>query len=531
MCEELKIENKLRLSSIIKTKFNNNKVLLLKSVLFTFILGFIAHGYMYFNNALSLDALAEYVDDKRITELKVSIGRIFLPIYHRLIRGTLVLPFFTGILSLFWTSLAVFLVCKIFNFKSNLLVFITSSIFTLNLTIIVMTCAFLNDIDGNLFAMFLSVLAVYLWRNYKFGYLYAILPLVLSLGLYQSYISVTIFMILILSIMDLLNKRWTKEVIVNGLKSVLMLVISGIIYAVLLKLFCNIYGVSASNGSYNSIGQMKWLTVPKAFKLTIWSYVYVIKRLLMPTSLLPKIVVLTLHVLLFITAGVSLILYIVKTKLKLKEIILVFLLICLMPIAVAFTTILSLGVIREYMHYSVCLFYLFVLLLLRLNFGEFKKEKVNFIFKSLKPIACGIMAFILLSNVVTSNTAYTVKVFEKDANVSFMTRVVSDIEKVEGYKVGETKIAFIGYPENSIVSSSEYDEIKKVWGMQYDFFMIEIVWYYEAFFELYLMYPGKLANAVEAGELSALEEVANMPAYPNGEGIKMINGYVVVKLG
>ena len=378
MCEELKIENKLRLSSIIKTKFNNNKVLLLKSVLFTFILGFIAHGYMYFNNALSLDALAEWADSNRVIKWKIGLGRPFLVLYHFIFRGNMILPFFTGLLSLLWTSLAVFFVCKLFSLKSYLQVFLVSCIFTLNLTFIVMTCAFLNDIDGNLFAMFLSVLAVYLWRRSKFGYLYAIIPITFSLGIYQSYVSVTIFLVLIISAMDLLYGKTAKQVFLSGLKALVAVLISALTYFVSLKVVCSIFDVELKDDmSYNSMGNLKYLTPVRALKLTAWACVYIVKRLLMPTSLLPTVIVCTLNVIIFLLAGISLVLYLVKNKLKAKELLLLFTLICLMPVATVISTVASLGVIREYMHYSVCLFYLFALLLLRLNFGEFKKEKVN----------------------------------------------------------------------------------------------------------------------------------------------------------
>ena len=510
----------------IVSAFENNKALLLKSLLFTFVLGLIAHGYMYFNNAISLDAMGEFIDDKEVTSHKIGIGRIFLPLYHTLVRGKMVLPYLTGLLSLLWIGLSVFLVCKIFDIKSNLFIFITACIFTLNLTVIVMTCAFLNDIDGNLLALFFSVLSAFVWRRYKYGYLFAVLPLTISLGLYQSYVSVTMVIMLMCFILDLLKGANFKETIISGLKACLTYLITAIIFVIALKVTCLIYGVGLSKGMYNSLDVLENVTITKLFYTAIWAYGYVIKRFISPVSLISNVVVVGLNGLLVLMTLVCLVRYIINKKIKAKELILAVILLLVIPIAVSFTTIIS-SVVREYMYYSICLFYLFILLLLRLSVQDFGTNKAQ-IFICCKKTSFIIVAFLMLSNIVLSNTAYTTKVFQKDANVSFMTRVVSDIEEVEGYKVGETEIVFFGLPKTQIVSNENFDDVKEVWGMQYDYFVYGSG-YIKMFFNLYLMYPANIVDESVIKDETAVQEIKNMPSYPSEGSIKMIDGRVVVK--
>ena len=54
-------------------------------------------------------------------------------------------------------------------------------------------------------ALLLAAFAVYLWKSFDKGFLYGIIPICLSLGFYQSYVSVAITLILLYLIMQLLN--------------------------------------------------------------------------------------------------------------------------------------------------------------------------------------------------------------------------------------------------------------------------------------------------------------------------------------
>ena len=65
----------------------------------------------------------------------------------------------------------------------------------------------------------------------------------LSLGLYQSYICVSIVLILFVCIMELLDGEKAKSVICKGLRACAMLLLGGIIYYVLMKLVVRLSGI------------------------------------------------------------------------------------------------------------------------------------------------------------------------------------------------------------------------------------------------------------------------------------------------
>ena len=91
--------------------------LLRKSFIWTYVIGFIAHGYCFTNQLASHDALNNlYIAEKWS---KASFGRFFYPIYLSMTKGRILLPWLTGILGLFWAALAVYLIAQMFQMKKE----------------------------------------------------------------------------------------------------------------------------------------------------------------------------------------------------------------------------------------------------------------------------------------------------------------------------------------------------------------------------------------------------------------------------
>ena len=215
-----------------------NRKYIMTIFIITFIWGFITHGYMFFNSNLTHDSFMESIANQSVSDWKMALGRIFYMPCLYLTRGIITQPWLIGIISLIFISIAAILILKMFKVKedNNWINILVPGILTTNITIIALCGSFIHDMDVDMFAMLMSVLSVYLWRNYKKGYLLGIIPLLLSLGIYQSYISVTITLIILLSVLDLLKEKDYQKVIKNGLLSILMIGIACIIYLFLLKI-------------------------------------------------------------------------------------------------------------------------------------------------------------------------------------------------------------------------------------------------------------------------------------------------------
>ena len=227
--------------------------LLKKCMLPTFLLGVAAHAYGFFNFTISHDSLEALYSGAAETEWKISLGRIFVPVYRDITRGMLTSPWMIGMLSLIWIALSVYFIVQLLDFaESKLLIVLTAGVLTVNPVVTALTATFLHDLDVDMFALFLMVAAVWLWKKQRNGIWPGMCLIAVGLGLYQSYLSVVIALIMIICIKDLLEGNRWKEVLLAGGKGVLMVMGGGILYLLLTKGVCYFTGISLSD-SYNSI--------------------------------------------------------------------------------------------------------------------------------------------------------------------------------------------------------------------------------------------------------------------------------------
>ena len=192
-----------RYLNYLSNALKQNKKIIFCALISTFAWGTIAHGSFFLHNSFSHDSLNELVPSVMGNSWKIQLGRVFVPIYRLILGEIVTTPWTIGLLSLFYIAIAVFLVAKIFKIKSRSIIVLISGIFVTNISVISITATYIHDLDCYMFALALSVFAVYLWRKYKKGYLCGAIPICFSLGLYQSFISVTITLIIISLIIDL----------------------------------------------------------------------------------------------------------------------------------------------------------------------------------------------------------------------------------------------------------------------------------------------------------------------------------------
>ena len=90
---------------------------------------------------------------------------------------------------------------------------------------------YLYELDVDMLSVFLAVLAVYLWKTRKFGFLWGALPLIGTLGIYQCNISVSVVLILFTLVLALVQgKMDTAAAFRKGLLSLAMLALGSGLY-------------------------------------------------------------------------------------------------------------------------------------------------------------------------------------------------------------------------------------------------------------------------------------------------------------
>lgn len=513
--------------------FKNNKKLILTSLLFSFFWGLIAHAYMFFNNNLSHDSLSEINGELYSNIWKIQAGRIFVPIYRILTHSNIALPWLIGFFALLWIGLSVFLVTKMFSIKSNFLVFLVSAIFTANITVIATTASYIHDLDCDMFALLLSILSVYLWNKFKNGFLPGAVCLTLSLGLYQSYVSVAITLALFVLISGTLNNTKTKELLIKGIKSITMFLLSAAIYAISIKIIPNILNITLSSGSNNSIDSLGKLSFTTIVPQIIKAYYNCIYQFLTPAYSFPEIAVRGISIVIFMIIIILVFASLFNQNINISNKISFIVFIGLTPLAMNITSVLASGKTHTLMTYSFWLFYLLAILLSVDFINKHQNLKVKKLCLSKLPliITCICISIIFINNIQVSNAIYFKKDLEHEATQSLFVNINYDLNNDDSYIAGKTPVVFVNEPSCLNSSIPGFEKFERIIGAKSTYGL-----YYsqknriQMYFDYYLVTPILLAEDEYWYEMRESEHVKEMPDYPAKGSIATIDGVVVVKL-
>jgi len=215
--------------TVITEALERSKKQLYLSLAATFIWGLFAHGYAFAGNYVTHDSLREFHSEILGNEIKMGSGRVLTPIYRDLLGSDVTLPWLMGLLALLWIGLAVFLMIRLFRVESNVITCLIAGACVTNIAVSSTTATYIHDLDSYMFSMLCAVVAVYIWRNHKLGWLMGAVFIAASLGIYQSFVFVAVTLAMMVCILDLLDGKSFKVVFADGIRAILMIVLGGIL--------------------------------------------------------------------------------------------------------------------------------------------------------------------------------------------------------------------------------------------------------------------------------------------------------------
>lgn len=516
-------------------KCNSDKNCSFKECFFCFaavlLWSFIAHGFVFFNGTFSHDSLNEFDAEYFGNSWKIQLGRVFVPAYRFIARDMVTMPWIIGILSLVFIGITLILIVKIFDIKSYAQIAIISGILTVNITVISQAATYINDLDCNMLALLMATLAVYLWKKYKCGYLLGMIPVAVSLGLYQSYISVTIMLILICCILYLLECCEFLQVLKCGIRSLVMIVGGGVLYFISMKTILLITDLSLVKGEYNSLDSPFGNFSVSFLSLVKNEYIYTLQELITVPSAYPHRLIVLAHVVIICGAGILIIYRLFSKQIGIKEKVLVLVLIFIMPIGMNVSYIISGGMSHDLMHYALWLVYLFIVLIAgtieyngKYNIRRMVKRIPNILLML-------IVVVIVWGNVQLANEVYMKKSIEKEENIAYFNRVIYSLENYEEYEK-DRLVAFIGTPAEKIKRIPGFESAYQLTGSDNPYMLGGTnTNRCRAFFSYVLPYNINLLDEESRVILMKSDEVKDMPNYPDEGSIKTVGDVIVVKLG
>lgn len=201
-----------------------------------FLLGLLIHFPIWAMDVPNHDGLASmYFDQNMITS-----GRWFLTVACG-ISSYYTLPWLTGLISMAWISITCVILIELLEVKKTEWVIVISALFV-SFPALASTYAYLYTADGYMLALLLAVLAVYLTKRFRKGFLAGGICLAFSMGTYQAYLSVCILLCIYVLLQRFLEAGTTREKAGYVLKFLSMGVIGGGLYYILLQILLRLEG-------------------------------------------------------------------------------------------------------------------------------------------------------------------------------------------------------------------------------------------------------------------------------------------------
>ena len=496
--------------------------------LLTLLFSFISHGFRWFNTSFNHDSLL--IIHHYELRHQFYLGRWLAP-FWLFIRGEITVPFLIAVISICFLILANILLIKIFDIRKLLYISLLCALLPACQTITLLYSSFMYLADVHMLGFLLSVSAVWLFMEYRRGWIPASICFAGAMALYPSYAEVTILLLMFWMIKIFICEKDTSVKSGKGGKMIAFLVFGGIMYYVVWIVGVRLLigtGVSEAPtaGDYNSLSRMTDLHIsmlPELIKGTyrcFWDYVT------LPETVHPRLFG---FINLLLIAGTC-ILFITSTRkpLRLVPVSGLFLLI---PLGANFVYILTGGMVHTLMVFSFSFLYAGAVMCIDFSLPE-QSGKAKQRFHSITRILMTIALCVIASNsIIFANQCHVKRELEYQATLSTMTRVIDRMEKTEGYDPGSTPVIFVGDLNKSAIAQS-----RSGYGVQQPGLLTNNSFsttYYETicnYFQYVLGYPLQTGDRKASKFYSEMNEVAEMPAFPSIGCTRMIGDVLVIKL-
>lgn len=503
-----------------------NKKKYLYILFLSLFIGTVAHGYRFMNNLYTHDALLDVVEDT--LQYQRSLGR-FMQTFTILLRGSICTPWIIGVIGIIFFSFTVFFITDLLEIENKISIALIAAISICNIAITTSAASFIPWFDVYAVALFFAVFGVWLFTRDKWwGYLGGCSSIVISLGFYQAYIDVALFMLLIVFMKTFRNSKKISVVWIKIAKTAGALVCSAGAYYGLYKLVCIIHHVPSTD-SYNSMSTLEVSSGTTFGRLFIDAYKTFFNYLADTSGFYAKIgshtdiwtilvLCATISTLVLVVAGIFVLLYSKRNHWSIYVIHIIG--ICAVPLFANFVYIISKGVLHVLMTYSFILIFIWAISL----WEEASQLISKKIVKAGWIIAIALTMIYVWNNIVFSNQVYYRLDLQAKAFDSFATRMINDIENTDGYEYGKTQVVIYGNFESSpYIREMPYFNDVTAYGIGKTpiTYMSTFTSYTTYYLNVYLIYTYSSDSS---------EEIKKMPSYPSAGSIVMDGDVLIIKI-
>lgn len=498
------------------------------------IAGLLTHFYMLTHKLPNWDDINIVSASGRATRM---IGRWFTR-YIDPLGGRWSVPAIHGVLAIIFLSGAACFITEILELKRKGSVVLVSLVMV-TFPSLAGTMYFMFTVHDYALALMFMCLSVYVLRRFRYGYLLSIVLIVVSLAVYQPYVSFAIGLMLISMLADMLRgKKNGKETLKTGIKCAAVLLVSVGLYMIL----CRIFYPQIAEADYGGVGQMGQIPILEMPRLIARCYKRFLEYFLYKPAAYVSPVMQTANILVCIGIGGLFLYHVIARKLYrdwLKGVLLV-LTTGLIPLALAFIYFMAPDAPYSIlMTYAYVLVYVVAVMLLETVLEHWQeKESISLSVCIIRKIVVIVISLAILTEAYTgyllTNEAYYRSSIAYERTVAYFNRILTNVEQQEGFTYGD-KVALLGefyYVDNPSpidYNLMEDDRFREMSGVALENGMITSG-VRDNFIRKYLGFELPTVTDADKEHIMKSEVYLAMPSYPTEGCIKKIEDVWVVKL-
>lgn len=504
----------------IGNKFKINEKLAFITVL---IIGLFSHAFTFFNHVFFGDGI-EYINTLGST---LQSGRWGLEVLYRLnlhLLGNNSIPVINGVLSILLIGIIAVIVIRTLKIESKLLSVILAALMV-SFPVVAGLFIYIFTAPAYFLSVLLNVYAIYLFDKHRniISFIISILLITFSLGIYQAFLSISAAFALFVLLREIIeNEKSTKDIIILGIKFLIILITALILYFILHKLSISLIKIQMStHNGLNEIGKMEISKLPRQINKAYGDFFkfdwFNINRI----DFVKKAIVYSyyLSILFAITS-------LINKQIKLDKKLLFILVNVLLPLAInviyLFSTADDYKVEIQSSYSLVFLFIYNIYLLDKIKLPYLEKTKFVYFANILT------LSTLIISYIYIDNASYFRLYSENRKLESVYANITSRIQSLPGYRT-DMKILYLGQNETNIPLSEV--GLKMIFPYKYDYYKANNIMHIYSQKKQMAFYTGFYHEPYvdEDEKITNSEEVSNMPSYPNDGSIKIIDDVIVVK--
>ena len=479
------------------------------------IVGLIAYMFTFTNKLPNHDDVL-YMFGKGVT---VTSGRWGLELL-RCILPDFSMPWIYGLITLMCISASAGLTAYAFRIRGKLPQVLLGGLFIVFPALIdTFTYMFTSSAYGVAFVLAtLAFVLVSRDHNPVRNTVLGTLLMILSLSIYQAYISLTVPLLVIYLIQKLVKTDASaKDIVLSGIRYICFALAALILYFAITKLILAILSTGFNSYAAGSFAGLNDGILKRLRHVLIKPISILVKG---TYGFIPNMFSRICHTLCLLLTFMLAARWFFKRETGGRRWLMPLLLLSLLFSLNMLFFIIGSGSIHTLVLYGYVSIYVLFIVFIDADERIVNSQRLA---KAIQRIVCVLMIGILIHNVYLANEASLSEYINYQNQFAEFSGLLTRIESMPEYQPG-TKIAIIGYgnPTAPAISDS-FPNTRRIKGLSM------LRYSYEELMQIYLGYEGEFASAEEKAALQETAEFAEMQTYPYYDSIRVIDGYIVVK--